>query len=78
MKYRGMTVAEGVEHIESHYAFADLEKVEGFSDLHDLRDANMTLPFPEDVGNSDWMAFANTVIHAFDMKYHHAVNGDVK
>lgn len=66
LSYRGMSVNDGVKHIESHYTASELEGVLGFADLHELCDANMTLPFPEDVGTDQWLAFSNTVIKRFD------------
>lgn len=66
MGNRGMTVPNGVVHIEQHYTTVDMKNITCFSDLHELRDANMTLPFPSDCGNSKWLEFA--VIEAFDLK----------
>lgn len=66
--YRNMTIPEGVAHIEQHYTADELKNITSFSDLHDLRDANMTLPFPDDCGKSGWLEFANVVIEAFDLK----------
>lgn len=68
--YRGMTVGEGVTHVEQHFTARDLKNVTGFSDLHEICDANMTLPYHDDCNASDWMEFANAVIGAFDRKYH--------
>ena len=66
--YREMTVSEGVAHIEQHYTTDELKKITCFSDLHELRDANMTLPFIDDCGKSEWLEFANAVIETFDLK----------
>ena len=66
--YRGMTVAEGVAHVEKHYSATDMRNVNRFSDLHELCDANMTLPFPDDCGKHGWLEFANEVVAEFDLK----------
>lgn len=67
--YRGMTVPEGVAYVEQHYNANELKDTTCFADLHEVRDANMTLPFPDDVGDGKWLDFANSVIEAFDLKY---------
>ena len=66
--YRDMTVQEGVTHVEQHYTKGELKNIASFSDLHERRDANMTLPFPDDCGKHGWLEFANDVIEAFDLK----------
>lgn len=68
--YREMTVADGVTYIEQNYTANDLKNVTCFSDLHEICDANMTLPFHDDCNDETWMAFANAIIKAFDQKYH--------
>jgi hypothetical protein len=67
--YRDISVIEGVAHVEQQYTANDLKNVTCFSDLHEICDANITLPFHEDCNDSAWMAFANAVIEAFDQKY---------
>ena len=71
LNYRGITVADGVAHVEQHYTVDEIKQVTCFSDLHELLDANMTLPFPEDCGNTSWLNFSNAVIAAFDLKIKH-------
>ena len=64
--YRGMTISSGVKHVESHYSLSTLGKITEFADLHEIRDANLTLPFNNDVGRVAWLKFANAVIAQFD------------
>ena len=65
-EYRGMSVQEGVKHIESQYPVEAIKRITRFSDLHEISDANMALPFCEDVGSTKWLAFANAVIKKFN------------
>ena len=66
LAYRGITVSEGVALIEAQLSEKEHVSASSFSDLHDYRDANTLLPFHEDVGNTEWLAFANSVIEMFD------------
>ena len=67
-RYRGMSVSKGVEAIESRYTYDEIKNIKCFADLHEIRDANMTLPFPSDCGQSGWLNFVNTVIEEFDLR----------
>lgn len=67
-QYRGMSVPEGVKYIESHYPAQIIEGVARFSELHEISDANIALPYFEDVGSRQWLAFANAVIVEFDSR----------
>lgn len=67
LTYRGLSIVEGVAHIERHFSISEMKSIHHFADLHKLCDANMTLPFPEDCGNTSWLSFANAVIAAFDL-----------
>ena len=78
LNYRGMTVSDGIDHIKQHFSVEEIKNISCFADLHELRDANMTLPFPEDCGNSKWLEFSNAVIEAFDLKLQGLVGGKIK
>ena len=73
--YRGMTLTQGVAYVEQHYSTDELKGITCFSDLHELRDANMTLPFPDDCGKEEWLEFANSVIESFDLKFRNSIGG---
>ena len=66
--YKGMTVFDGVKHVESYFTANELKGVLSFSDLHELKDANMALPFPEDCNDTAWLTFANAVVESFDRR----------
>lgn len=68
LTYRGLTVSEGVNSIKAQLTKKELKNTMCFSDLHDHSDANMLLPFYNDVGGTEWLAFANAVIDEFDSK----------
>ena len=69
INYRGMNISDGIAHIERHFHVTDLETVTCFSDLHEVRDANMTLPYYDDCNSNAWLVFVNAVIAGFDKKY---------
>jgi len=74
--YRGMSVSEGVAHVEQHFTASELKNVTSFSELHEICDANMTLPYHNDCNASEWMEFGRAVIKAFDRKYQTGADRD--
>ena len=64
--YRSLSVTDAMVFVSSHYSSDQLASVSCFADLHEFLDANMTLPFTDDVGNPQWLEFANAIITLFD------------